>query len=177
MKTTSENLLLAITAINILVSVPICCDLFRRAFTFMKSRRSRANAKELASEALRVELLSGGKRGEYALNVSPEGAKVATVREYNFAILTGVEDFWKHVPMFDGAEDCLATLELNADAGDGKSRVTCIFDGDSKTFTTQTVNIVPKNHVCTMATSEEVREAVGKAKSQAACGNAKRRQI
>lgn len=177
MNTTVEILIILLTALNVLIAVPVYCDLFRRVFLFMKSSRSRMDAEELAREALRIELLSGGERGEYALNVSPDGAKVAAAREYNFAVLAGMEDFWEHVPMFDGAEYRLAALEQNADAGDGKSRVACIFDGHSKTFTTQAVNIVPKNHVCTVATPEEVRDAVDNAKSQAARGNAQRRQI
>ena len=139
-------------------------------------RKSRRCAEKTARDVLRVKLLAGGKRGEYALNVSPLGVKIATVREFNLAVFTGAKDFWEYIPMFDGAEDCLSGFEQNANAGDGKCRVTCIFDGYSKTFTTQAVNIVPEDYVCTVATPQEVRDAVRKAKCQSARGDAKRRQ-
>lgn len=169
MKTTFEiiqAIICALLLINIGIMIAASLD-----------RKSRRYAEKTARDVLRVKLLAGGKRGEYALNVSPLGVKIATVREYNLAVFTGVKDFWEYIPMFDGAEDCLSGFEQNADAGDGKSRVTCIFDGYSKTFTTQAVNMVPEDYVCTVATPQEVRDAVRKAKDQSACGDAKRRQI
>ena len=135
------------------------------------------NAKKLIRELIRMKLFAGGKPGEYVLNVSPAGVKVALAREYNLAVLAGMEDFWELVPMFDGQCDCLAAFKLNADHGDGECRVTCIFDGHSKTYTLHTVQIVPKHYVCTVATAKEVGNAVDHAKEQAARRNGKRHEV
>lgn len=128
----------------------------------------RLKAKKLARETLRAEVLASWKPDDYALNLSPLGVKAAPAREYHFAILSGMKDFWKRVPFLEKDLQPVVTAQFEADIADGKRYFPVIQDGRSDTYVPfKSALVVPKRYFCARATAEKVCDVVSDAKYQA----------
>ena len=133
---------------------------------------------EVARESLRMELLARWKPYEYALNVSPVGVKAAPAWEYDFAMHTGLKDFWQRIPVLKDDKHLPIIFEVEADVADGKRRFARIDDGCSNTYVPlKLAHVVPDGYDCTVATPEEIRDVVHYAKGKARHGDAKRNDI
>ena len=145
------NLLILLVAASVLVAMQL-----------------RLKAKKLAREALRAEVLARWKPNDYALNLSPLGVKAAPAREYHFAILSRVKDFWKRVPLLEKDLQPVVTAQYEADIADGKRYFPVIQDGRSDTYVPfKSALVVPKRYLCSRATAEKVCDVISDAKYQA----------
>ena len=145
------NLLILLGAASVLVAVQL-----------------RLKAKKLARETLRAEVLASWKPDDYALNLSPLGVKAAPAREYHFAILSRVKDFWKSVPLLEKDLQPVVTAQFEADIANGKRDFPVIQDGRSDTYVPfKSALVVPKRYLCSRATPEEVGDVIRYAKHQA----------
>ena len=145
------NLLILLVAASVLVAVQL-----------------RLKAKKLARETLRAEVLASWKPDDYALNLSPLGVKAAPAREYHFAILSRVKDFWKSVPLLENDLQPVVTAQFEADIANGKRDFPVIQDGRSDTYVPfKSALVVPKRYLCSRATPEEVGNVIRYAKHQA----------
>ena len=88
-----------------------------RSRTWFRAGDYRRHIEEVATELLRAELRAGRCRDTYAYNVGQNGIiKVATARQYHFAVLAGVKDFWKCVPpLGEVPEPPLSAAKLDED--------------------------------------------------------------
>ena len=155
------NLLILLGAASVLVAVQL-----------------RLKAKKLARETLRAEVLASWKPDDYALNLSPLGVKAAPAREYHFAILSRVKDFWKSVPLLEKDLQPVVTAQFEADIADGKRYFPVIQDGRSDTYVPfKSALVVPKRYFCARATAEKVCDVISDAKYQARYRDDKRDQV
>ena len=128
------------------------------------------HVEEVARELLRAEVHAGRCRDTYAYNVRENGViKIAPARQYHFAMLAGVKDFWKCVPLLgEVPEPSLSTAKLEEDLANADGNFARIDDGNSKTYVNVPNGIVvPHEYDCSRATAEEVRQVIDDAKRKA----------
>ena len=140
----------------------------------------RRHIEEVATELLRAEVCAGRCRDTYAYNVGQMGiVKVASARQYHFAVLAGVKDFWKCVPpLGEVPEQPLSAAKLEEDLANADRDFARIDDGNSKTYVNAPHGIVIRDeHDCARATAEEVRQVIDDAKRKAHGGKRERQPV
>ena len=130
----------------------------------------RRNVEEVAREFLRAEVSAGRCRDTYAYNVGQMGiVKIASARQYHFAMLAGVKDFWKCVPLLgEIPEPPLSPAKLEEDLANADRDFARIDDGHSQTYVNAPHGIVIfDEYDYARATAEEVRHVIDDAKRKA----------
>lgn len=128
------------------------------------------HVEEVARELLRAEVSAGRCRDTYAYNVGQMGVvKIASARQYHFAMLAGVKDFWKCVPLLGKIpEPPLSTAKLEEDLANADRDFARIDDGHSQTYVNAPHGIVISDEYdYARATAEEVRQVIDDAKRKA----------
>ena len=131
-------------------------------------------AEKFSREFLRAKLLAGWKPGEYVLNVSPVGVKVAVAGDYHLAMFSGMKDFWQFVPVLERNKELPFPFDVEADVADGERRFAVVLDGHSKTYVSEGGIAVREGYTCAVATPQEVCEVIRHAKHETADGEGER---
>lgn len=132
------------------------------------------DTEKFAREFLRAKLLAGWKPGEYVLNVSPVGVKVAVAGDYHLAMFSGMKDFWQFVPVLERNKELPFPFDVEADVADGERRFAVVLDGHSKTYVSEGGIAVREGYTCAVATPQEVCEVIRHAKHETADGEGER---
>ena len=135
---------------------------------------------ETARELLRMKFRASGCRDGYAYNVGDAGVvKVAPAREYHFAMLAGMEDFWQYVPALEGGvEVVLSAAKLEEDLAHCERDFALVLDGNSKTYVDARRGItVPNRYDCAWPPAEEVRQVIDDAKRKAHGGKGESKPV
>lgn len=151
-----------------------------RPRTWFHAGDYRRHVEEVATELLRAELRAGKCRDTYAYNVGQNGIiKVASARQYHFAVLAGVKDFWKCVPpLGEVPEPPLSAAKFDEDLANADRDFARIDDGYSKTYVNAPHGIVIfDEHDYARATAEEVRQVIDNAKRKAHGGKRERQPV
>lgn len=151
-----------------------------RPRAWFRARDHWRHVEEVATELLRAEVCAGRCRDTYAYNVGQMGiVKVASARQYHFAVLAGVKDFWKCVPpLGEVPEQPLSAAKLEEDLANADRDFARIDDGNSKTYVNAPHGIVIRDeHDYARATAEEVRQVIDDAKRKAHGGKRERQPV